>query len=581
MRPREATRARAAAPGRAERFEVESCLARWGLLDRPRHAGTAPARDRPLHEGGAPPAEAARPPIPPAPAPGPNVAGEPFGRRLAGALQELGPVAAALGRYLASRIDLLAAADCLELSAISGQAPPLPAAAVHGLIAAELGAPAEAVFAALEPDPCESRLLVQGHRARLAGGEPVVLRLARPGALEAAELDLPRLALLAPAMARQGWRDGLLDEALADFQRALRDGADLAATADALGLLALDAEGFGLLAPPAVRADLSGPRLLAVSDPGGTDLARAVAEAGAGRDGARRRRELARLLCVAWLRQALEGRVLPLDLEETGARVLAGGSRLAFLAGSFARPPLADRANLRGFLLSMAAREPDDACSYLLREMTRRTSEPAEVRDAAEDELRLLLRQVMPFRDGAWSAAGASLAEHVFVCARQARACGFLPRPQLLAFYRGLASVATAARRLAPQEDVLLEALQEVRVLAGYSQLREAISPRWNEDWGRYAMLMSELPRKVDELLTLAAAGGGDRPAAPAPGRPSRREERSHLLLGGALMVLAALTLLLSHFEKAGALTGGGQRLAATLFLVIGGALLWKVARAR
>src|SRR5207302_6741916 len=134
---------------------------------------------------------------------------------------------------------------------------------------------------------------------------------------------------------------------LADFQRALRDGADLAATADALGLLALDAEGFGLLAPPAVRADLSGPRLLTVTDPGGTDLARAVAEAEAGWDDARRRRELARLLCVAWLRQALEGRVLPLDLEETGARVLGSGGRLAFLAGSFARPPLADRANLR------------------------------------------------------------------------------------------------------------------------------------------------------------------------------------------------------------------------------------------
>jgi hypothetical protein len=213
--------------------------------------------------------------------------------------------------------------------------------------------------------------------------------------------------------------------------------------------------------------------------------------------------------------------------------------------------------------------------------MTRRTSEPAEVRDAAEDELRLLLRQVMPFRDGAWSAAGASLAEHVFVCARHARACGFLPRPQLLAFYRGLASVATAARRLAPREDVLLEALQEVRVLAGYSQLREALSPRWSEDWGRYAMLMSELPRKVDELLTMAAAGGGDRPAAPAPGRQARREERSHLLLGGALMVLAALALLLSRFVQAGMLTGDRQRLAATLFLVIGGVLLWKVARAR
>jgi ubiquinone biosynthesis protein len=567
MKPRAAVRARPEAPGRAERVEVESCLARWGLIDRPRHLA------------GAPPPQA-RSPIPPAQAPPPNVAEEPFGRRLRGALQDLGPLAAAFGRYLASRIDLLAAADCLELSRISGRFEALPIAAVHGLIAAELGRPAATVFAAVEPDPCESGLLVQGHRASLAGGQPVVLWLVRPGALAAAERDLPRLALLAPAFARQGWRDGLLDEALADFQRALRDGADLASSADALGLLALDAEGFGLLAAPAVRADLGTARLLTVTDPGGVDLVRALEDAGAGGDGARRRRDLARLVCVAWLRQALEGRVLPLDLTETGARVLGGGSRLAFLAGSFARPPLADRANLRGFLIAMAAREPDDACSYLLREMTRRTSEPAEHREAAEEELRLLLRQVMPFRDGAWTAAGASLAEHLFVCARQARACGFLPRPQLLAFYRGLASVATAARQLAPQEDVLLEALQEVRVLAGWSQLREALSPQLNGQWGRYAMLLSEMPRKVDELLTVAAAGGG-RQAAPAPARRSGREAGSQLLLGAVLMVLAALALLLHEFVQAAAIGGGRQRLAAIVFAAIGGALVWKVARSR
>jgi predicted unusual protein kinase regulating ubiquinone biosynthesis (AarF/ABC1/UbiB family) len=562
MRPAEPMRARAAAARRAERREVEECLARWGLLGRPRPLAESPG----VRQGLAGPAAAA-----------------PFGRRLRGALEELGPVFSAFGLYLASRVDLLAAADCLELSAISGRVPPLPAAAVRAGIAAELGRPAEAVLAELEPEPCESRLLVQAHRGRLTDGQAVVLRFVRPGAAEAAEADLARLPLLAGAFAGSAhaggagaaaWPEGLLAEAIADCRQSLRDGADLAATADALGRLTLDAEDFGLLAAPAVRLDLCTPRLLVVGDPGGTDLAEALASAVAARDDARRR-ELARLLCVAWLRQAMEGTVFPAGLAETGARAVAGG-RLAFLAGSFARPPAADRTNLRGFLVAMAAHELDDACSYLLREMTR------EGPDASEEALRLQIRQVVPFRDGAWSAAGTSLAEHVFVCARQARACGFRPRPQLVAFYRGLAAVAIAVRQPRPTErpeDALLEALREVRVLTSFSQVREAISPPWSDQWGRYAVLMSELPRKLDELLAVAAEAGA-RTARSDAASPAGREG-SHLLLAGALMVLGALGLLLHRFVQSGALAGRGETAGATLFVAVGGILVWILARIR
>jgi ubiquinone biosynthesis protein len=582
-------RTRSAAARVAERREVENCLSRRGLLRRPRPVAGAAA----------------------AASPGSAPAAEPFGRRLSGALQELGPVFAAFGLYLGSRVDLLAAADCLELSAPPDRVPPLPQEAMRAAIAAELadradaagaGEPGAASFAtisAIELEPCESRLLVQGHRARLADGQPVLLRLVRPGAAEAAEADLERLPLLAGAFAEHGWSSGWLDEAIAGFWRSLRDEADLAAAAGALELLALDAESFGLLAAPEVHRDLCTPRLLVVGDPGGTDLALAIAEARAGRD-APRRRELARLVCVAWVHQALAGRVFPVGLAETGARVLAGG-RLALLGGSFARPPAVDQANLRGFLVAMAVREPDDACSYLLREMT------PEGPEAAEETLRLQWRQVVPFRDGAWTAAGTSLAEHVFVCARHARGCGFRPRSQLLAFYRGLAAAATAARRLAPEEpehprrpgdprdsepphppqlpqlpqdDALLEAVNEVRVLTGFSQVRDAMSPPWTDQMGRYAALLSELPRKMDELLAMAAESD-PRSARAAAERPVRREESSHLLVAGALLVLGALVLILHHFVQLGALVGRGETIAAMLLLAVGGTLVWSLARIR
>ncbi len=535
MRPVEPLRRRAP----AERRELEDCLARWELLSRPR------------------------------PVDGPAaVEEEPFGRRLRGALHELGPVFSAFGLYLASRVDLLPAADCLELAALPDQVPPMPAAAVHALIAAELGRPAEAALAALEPEPWDSRLLVQAQRARLTDGQAVVLRLVRPDAAEAVERDLQRLPWLAGGFALQGWSDGLLGEAIADFQRSLRAVTDFAAIAEALGLLAGDAEGFGMLLPPRVRPDLTTARLLAVEDPGGFDLATAAA---GGEDGGRRR-ELARRLCVAWLRQALDGRVFPQWLPEADPRCFADG-RLAFLAGAFARPPQPDRTNVRGLLIALASREPDDACSYLLREMV------PEAPAGAEERLRLQMRQVVPFRDGAWSASGESLAEHAFVCARLARGCGFRPRFHMVTFYRGLAAVSLAARRLAPEDDALFEGLKEVRVLASFSQMREAMSPGPNEQWGRYAVLMSELPRRMDELLTLAAEGGRGRAEVPETQRRQRRRESSHLVLAACLMVLAALALVLHRFVRASMLAGWGEPIAAALFLAVGGFLLWTLTR--
>src|SRR5688500_17763493 len=50
-------------------------------------------------------------------------------RRLREALIELGPVFAAFGRYLSSRIDLLPRRECLELAAIGDGAEALPPSA--------------------------------------------------------------------------------------------------------------------------------------------------------------------------------------------------------------------------------------------------------------------------------------------------------------------------------------------------------------------------------------------------------------------------------------------------------------------
>jgi ubiquinone biosynthesis protein len=534
---------------RQRKREIESCLARWGLLRRPRPLA--------LSGGGGEPGAAA------------------LGSRLRSALQELGPAFAGFGAYLATRVDLLVVTDCLELAAISDRAAPLAAAEVRERIAAELGRTADDVFLELAAEPFESRLFVQSHRGRLASGAPVIVRLVRTDAGGSLELDLELLPVVTRALAGQGWVPAAIEGAVEDFRQSLGHRTDLRTAAQSLDLLAADAAAFGRLAAPPVHAGLTTPRLLVHGDLGGISAAAAAEPVvlplrGAAWD----RGDAARQLCTVWLRQALLGGLFPVELQPEDARILPG-DQIGFQGTALVRTRATVRADLRDLLLAVAAREPDEACAVLLRQVIR------EDGAASEEQLRLHLRQIIPFRDGAWSASGETLAEHLFVYLRTAHSRGYRPRHHLLAFCRGLFAVATAARRLAPERDAVLEGLQELRVLASMSQARDAMRPeQWSGQLDQYAALMAALPQKLDELLTLAAEGGSRAESAEPPPAP-RRAERSHLLLAAWLLVLAAMALLLQHLVKTDVLAGRGEAIAAFLFLAFGGILLWALGRTR
>jgi predicted unusual protein kinase regulating ubiquinone biosynthesis (AarF/ABC1/UbiB family) len=530
---------------RQRRSQVEDCLARWALLGRPRRLQAVPEAG--LSEAG-------------------------LGARLRGALTELGPPFSAFGLYLASRIDLLAAIDALELAALPGWVSPLPIDAFRERVAAELGRPSGELYAVLEAEPFESRLLLQSHRGRLASGEPVIVRLVRTDAEEEIQANLELLPLIGEALVAQGWTAAAAREVLADFRQSLREQVDLQAALQDLDLLAVDAEVFGRLVAPAVCRELTTARLITTADLGGLSFGIAVPDLRQPWGPAVDPRELVRSLCTVWLRQALAGRVFPVEVRAEDVRVLPDG-RLGFQGVAFSRPPAAAQADLQEVVMAIAFRDPDAAGSALLREMVRE--------DGANsmEQLRTHLRQLVPFRDGSWSPSGESLAEHLFLYARTARACGYRPRRPLLEFCRGLFAVGLAGRRLAPAHDPLFEGLQDFRMLTGVSQVRDAMSfGNWGGQLDRYALLMAALPQRLDEMLTLAAEGGA-RPAPPDTVRPSRRAESSHLVLAAALMVLAALALLLHHFVQVGALAGWGETIAAVLFLTVGSLLLWILTR--
>lgn len=117
--------------------------------------------------------------------------------RVRRALEELGPSFVKLGQILATRVDLFPPEWIAEFSKLQDDAPALPFSEIHAQLTEDLGEPPENIFADLERHPLAAASLAQVHRARLADGRAVVLKIRRPGIRPTVEADLRLLARLA------------------------------------------------------------------------------------------------------------------------------------------------------------------------------------------------------------------------------------------------------------------------------------------------------------------------------------------------------------------------------------------------
>ena len=113
------------------------------------------------------------------------------------ALQDLGPTFVKLGQVMATRVDLLTPEWTTELGKLQNAVPALPFAQVRPQLVEDLGADPEAVFERLEETPLAAASLAQTHRAWLADGSAVVLKVRRPGIRDTVEADLRLMARLA------------------------------------------------------------------------------------------------------------------------------------------------------------------------------------------------------------------------------------------------------------------------------------------------------------------------------------------------------------------------------------------------
>ena len=129
----------------------------------------------------------------------------------------MGGVMIKLGQFISSRVDILPPEVLDELATLQDEVPTVPFTTIRQRVEEELG-PLEDRFAEFEAEPVAAASLGQAHRARLPGGERVVVKVLRPGIHSVVATDLKALAVVAgwamkfPFIRRRANVPALLDE---------------------------------------------------------------------------------------------------------------------------------------------------------------------------------------------------------------------------------------------------------------------------------------------------------------------------------------------------------------------------------
>ncbi|RZN14205.1 MAG: hypothetical protein EF812_06020 [Methanosarcinales archaeon] len=117
--------------------------------------------------------------------------------RLRKALEELGPTFIKFGQMLSTRYDILPSSYITELSKLQDEVPSFDYQIAIREIQEELQTPPEHVYKHIEEKPLAAASIGQVHRATLATGEEVIIKIKRPGIENIINTDLEILLSLA------------------------------------------------------------------------------------------------------------------------------------------------------------------------------------------------------------------------------------------------------------------------------------------------------------------------------------------------------------------------------------------------
>ncbi len=431
--------------------------------------------------------------------------GDPAGGRAAlalslrRALEEGGVTFTKLGQLLSTRRDLLPEEFIAELSQLQDRAEPAPWDQVAEVITGSLGAPAEQVFAELQPDPAAAASIAQVHKARLrrdtGPGAEVAVKVQRPGIRDTVEQDLDILLRLAVRLEdRTRWARAVGTVGVAQgFAAAMREELDF--RVEARNMAAVTANwpdqqravgGSVAVVLPALHHELCTEHVLVIDWLDGVNLRTAgqlIDDRGLDRA------ELSRALLRSMVYQITEGGVFHADPHPGNVLLLTDG-RLALLDfGSVGRLDAQQRSALQDLLLALGRADPAALRDALL-ELVTRTDEIDEL------QLERALGQFMARHLVGGAAATAEMFTDLFLLASRFELA--IPA-EIATVLRALGTLEGTLALLTPEIDITAEARQYA------DHLVRKVSPRTVPQTaaGELAALLPvlrRLPRRFDRV---------------------------------------------------------------------------------
>jgi len=138
-------------------------------------------------------------------------------------LVELGPVYVKLGQLLSTRPDILPSAYIEALSSLQAKVPPVAWSQIEVMLRQELPGPLHETFSAINHQPVAAGSIGQVHRATLADGREVALKIQRPGIETVVAQDISLIEGLAELVALSDWGQDYDIVSLAEeFSKALQ-----------------------------------------------------------------------------------------------------------------------------------------------------------------------------------------------------------------------------------------------------------------------------------------------------------------------------------------------------------------------
>ena len=466
-------------------------------------------------------------------------------RTVVAALDELGPVFSLFRLYLSTRIDLFSDKERCELAAPSPYLDSPPFADLQPYVELQLGRPVEQLFLAVEPTPHETTLTTVSYLALLPTGESVSITVLRPTFASWPQEQIDALRLFCSARLDGHGGAFVSGQVVAAFEEELRGRIDLYTLATHIAERAADAAASDVLCAPTVYLPLCRPGLLVRETVSLVTLSAIIADYRGSEESARRSslieisvQRLTRVLCTAWLREVFLAQSFPVYCGVDDLSVTPEG-KAAFLNGPYLSLPPGSNEVVWKYLLAVAQDHPDECCRTLLLQIV------GGVREDRKQELIGQFRQAVPSflagpgKDLVHSGIAARIQSHLDLIKK----AGLQLLPSVLDFYRGLFSLLATVRRLHPDQDPLLQAVEDVwltGILGSFKQLIR--TDALTEIGNKYVASFIEAPRTMHEALNILSTGNRSEGEESPSGRSTRETHGFSSL--AALLLLAAILIL-------------------------------------